>query len=199
MAKKRKQPDPVILGPFAAGEVTAANFVKKALAFVKAGLGAFNSIRNIAGAKALHKVDTPERWCAWLAFFAIIGHRSAVSLADRQGVYTVPAEWPWDFSADGAAIEGRLHALVRSYRLAAQEPLPLERQIPPSIAAYNCEKREKAIRDEEAKRVDAEEQLNRAKITYCAPPVISEELRMQIKTRSAAMRKDLEKANAESY
>lgn len=160
MAPKRKPQTFESAIPHSAGKVTAANYDALAKAWVaKHKPRADETVcRSWRGADDRHP-ETPERWCAWLAFLRQIG--VVVEMAVDRGVLMVPARWPWDFSADAGPIEGRLSGLLRAYaaerhaggRSAAAPETPTRRLPQADLDAIKAQRR---TRDETERRAAEE-------------------------------------------
>lgn len=76
--------------------ITADNYVKLACQHIRANGGSGFVICDAVGADKCDRPETPDQWRAWLTYFASIGF--ATVFAQKQGVMTVPTEWPWLFS-----------------------------------------------------------------------------------------------------
>jgi hypothetical protein len=82
--------------------ITAANYVERARAFVRAkGAGGegfvIRAYRGAKGSLETKLAATPGPWAAWMGY--LTGKGMPTAFAVDQGMMTVPAEWPDEFDA----------------------------------------------------------------------------------------------------
>jgi len=85
--------------------VTADNYPAKAKAFILAHGNQGFVVANRPTATTHVSAVTLRQWGAWLSYFRSIGKKGYPELMERQGYFTVPAEWPHLFDAD-ATVQG---------------------------------------------------------------------------------------------
>lgn len=71
-------------------------------------------IYNASGARKTGNIETREQWVAWIAYFDQAGIPCALS--KRDGICTVPAMYPWEFTRDADWVEEKLDRLVAAYQ-----------------------------------------------------------------------------------
>ena len=118
------RPDVAVKGnPYLPGSVDAGNWLERAVDFMNvSGRDEFPVIRNRKGALRDEKPETPDQWVAWMAFFKKVGVRA--KFLKSEGVATVPAEWPWEFSMDADPIRARLPGLLDAYEAFCRKTFP---------------------------------------------------------------------------
>ena len=105
------------------GSVDGGNWVQRAIDFMNvSGQTEFPVIRNRKGSLRDERPETPEQWVAWMAFFKKIGVKYA--FLKSEGVATVPAEWPWEFSMDADPIRARIPAMLDVYEEMCRKSFP---------------------------------------------------------------------------
>lgn len=94
----------------AQSDITAANYVERAMAFIRANGGNGFVIRAIEGedgaANTNNQATEPE-WIAWMNYLETkgIAHR----YLENRGMGTVPCQWPEDFDAAAPTSDRHVH------------------------------------------------------------------------------------------
>ena len=105
------------------GSVDGGNWMQRAIGFMNvSGQTEFPVIRNRKGSLRDEKPETPEQWVAWMAFLKKIGVKYA--FLKSEGVATVPADWPWEFSMDADPIRARIPAMLDVYEEMCRKSFP---------------------------------------------------------------------------
>ena len=122
--RKVDRPDVAAKGQaYLPGSVDAGNWMQRAIDFMNvSGHTEFPVIRSRKGSLRDEKPETPEQWVAWMAFFKKIGVKYA--FLKSEGVATVPAEWPWEFSMDADPIRARIPAMLDVYEEMCRKSFP---------------------------------------------------------------------------